>query len=952
MECIRQNDDCGIEVSSKVTAVAMTIFSSATFGLFGELAKLGQKISWAVKCSNSMMLVYRGIIRYIRTMKAEDPQASDRKLLIALYQTSTVVTDLPIAITICMGKAVPPTGTLRLSQYMLSTAEWVIMQALAHDDSIISSWGKFRAFLTGANFTEAAEQITTGEIESLETAMKQNSSCGGDLKSLTDRVWWTVNEYRQDNPAITDDEIRLKISESDLVLYDVPTVTNNCMHQMISESTLATAYQTREVLRKTFGVIINDLIKSGKSDNGKSYEDKQKAYKVVDFAFSTVAASLVDPTRITLLFAEYIQSICGPTQFMGEIDDGTAAATLGLNTIQDAFRGSTSSWTKKGDGVVIINFTSTDKKDVTVNIKSGGDKVAQVKVKAGGTASWKSTVKQLGGKTLYLDRWPFGSNEASSTTSDSVGKVEAGQAVASSSTKQIDAFANVSTGSNSTSHFTPSLLATSTKPSIGSIVQEDTTQQSTIATTTSSDVVAQIETTTLMPLDTISTTTSLLPNWVGTVDPSDNSCYRKTYISKSCSVGYAYDNVATCWAQCPLNYPVQCGMECIPQSDDCALEIITKIESVATVALNAATSGVFGQLSTASAAVQQGVKCGQKLFTVVENAVDYAEELQTNFPNGTQEQIISLLNNSDIVIKDLPTTVYTFMTFISAIGAGSSVESLDKEDTNTLEKLISKGKTCGTELQSIISKVTQSVADIKSADATSTTSAIREALSTTALFLTEIPTVTNNCMQNITGDAYTVRDQIRKALSVITDNLIDSSDDESGNALSTADYILKIADMGLDVIAMFDPTGIAKMLEEFIQPICDPTSFIGEIDDGSLADALALVADGEAFAESYGTWTRTGDGVVNIVFESTDTENVTVEIHSGGETIDSVDVKGGETVSWSSTVSALQDKTMYLDRWRPGLLGLPGSGGGSLVMWVPHSTEGGHVDLVAKINVS
>ncbi|KAG1713222.1 hypothetical protein DVH05_000942 [Phytophthora capsici] len=403
MECIRQNDDCGIEVASKVSAVAMTILSSATFGVFGELAKLGQKISWAVKCSNSMMLVMRGIIRYIRTMKAEDPQATDRQLLILLYQTSTVVTDLPIAITVCMGKAVSP--TLRLSQYVLSTAEWVVMQALAHDDSIISSWGRFKAFLTGANFTEAAEEITEGEIESLETAMKQNSSCGGDLKSLMDRVWFTVNEYRQDNPKITDDEIRLKISDSDLVLYDVPTVTNNCMQQMASESSLATAYQTREVLRKTFGVIMNDLIKSGKSDNGSSYEAKEKAYKVVDFAFSTVAATLVDPTRITLLFSEYIQTICGPTQFMGEIDDGTEAATLGLNTLEDAFRDSKSSWTKKGDGAVIIHFTSTDKKDVTVNIMSGGDKIGEVDVKAGGKATWKSTVKKLGGKTLYLDRW-------------------------------------------------------------------------------------------------------------------------------------------------------------------------------------------------------------------------------------------------------------------------------------------------------------------------------------------------------------------------------------------------------------------------------------------------------------------------------------------------------------------------------------------------------------------
>ncbi|KAL4100406.1 hypothetical protein PRIC1_008200 [Phytophthora ramorum] len=527
----------------------------------------------------------------------------------------------------------------------------------------------------------------------------------------------------------------------------------------------------------------------------------------------------------------------------------------------------------------------------------------------------------------------FGSDEVSSSSSASkfVGQVEAADVATRN-----EAGVNSSSPTNSTSLFTTSLLASANASAAVSVTQEDkqvsvvttapansenvkqtltssTSSATSSVSTTILEATQPSDATTAVALDTTSTTTSLLPNWVGT-------------------------------------------------------------------------------LSTASAAVQQGVKCGQKLFTVVDDIVGYAERLQTSFPNGTEEQIISLLNNSDIVVKDLPTAVCvclgldvptdylnlasevvsivdkvliqvvekgssllsvdTFKTFISAVGAGSSVESLNEDAASTLEKLISEGKTCGTELQSIITKVTQAVADIKTADATSTVSAIRLAMSDTALFLTEIPTVTNNCIQNITGDAYTVRDQIRTALSLITDNLVDSSDDGGGNALSTADYILKVADMGLDVIAMFDPTGIAAMLEEYIQPVCGPTSFIGEIDDGSLADALALAADGDAFADSYGTWTHAGDGAVNIVFESTDTEDVTVEIHSAGETVDSVKVKSGETVTWNSTVSALQDKTMYFDRWRPGLLGLPGSGGGSLVLWVPRSPEGGHIDLVAKINVS
>ncbi|GMF23692.1 unnamed protein product [Phytophthora fragariaefolia] len=285
-----------------------------------------------------------------------------------LYQTNNVVTDLPMVIYACMGKDIP--SKLRLSQIVLATSQWMLLQALTYDDNIISSWGRFRAFMKGANFTDAAEEITDGEIESLETAMKQNSSCGGDLKSLTDRVWMTVNEYREGNPAITDDELRLKISESDLVQYDVAIVTNNCMQHLISESSVETAYKTRETLRKTFGVIINDLIKSGKSDNGTSLDEKMIAYKWIDAGLSTISASMIDPTDIATLLSEQFEF-----------------------------------WVKKGDGQVIINFTSTDTKDVTVNIMSGGDKIDELDVVAGGNASWKSTIAVLGGKTLYLDRW-------------------------------------------------------------------------------------------------------------------------------------------------------------------------------------------------------------------------------------------------------------------------------------------------------------------------------------------------------------------------------------------------------------------------------------------------------------------------------------------------------------------------------------------------------------------
>ncbi|KAG3006385.1 hypothetical protein PC121_g16155 [Phytophthora cactorum] len=402
MQCTQQNNGCGRENAAKVSAVAMAALSMASFGVFGQLAKYGKKVSWAVACANYLLVFVRAVIRFTRNQMVNEPETPMEKLLLLLYQTGFVVADLPATIYACSGKAVPP--NLQLTRQLLPTAQLLLLLTVAYDDEIIRSWEKFKAFMKRANFTEAAEQLTEGEISSLETGMKQNSTCGDDLKMLTTQVWMTVDEYRQKNPKISEGELRLKLSESDLIMYDIPTVTNNCMTKMISESTVATAYKTRETLRKTYGLMINDLIKSGKSDNGTSMAAKHNAYTWLRNGL-WLASYAWDPTDLSTLFAEFLQTICGPTQFMGEIDDGNELATLGMNALHKAFKNSTLSWTRKGDGAVIVNFKSKDTEDVTINIKSGGDKIGKVKLKAGGSAQWRSNITTLGGKTLYIDRW-------------------------------------------------------------------------------------------------------------------------------------------------------------------------------------------------------------------------------------------------------------------------------------------------------------------------------------------------------------------------------------------------------------------------------------------------------------------------------------------------------------------------------------------------------------------
>ncbi|GMF46428.1 unnamed protein product [Phytophthora fragariaefolia] len=161
-----------------------------------------------------------------------------------------------------------------------------------------------------------------------------------------------------------------------------------------------------------------------------------------------------------------------------------------------------------------------------------------------------------------------------------------------------------------------------------------------------------------------------------------------------------------------------------------------------------------------------------------------------------------------------------------------------------------------------------------------------------------------------------------------------------------------MADKAFSFYGVWDITGMTSMIGEYFQTICGPTKFIGDIDDGPASKALGLSAVGKAFKNSSGIWAKKGDGTVTINFNSTDTEDVTVNIMSAGEKIDEVGVSAGGSATWRSNVSTLGSKTLYLDRWRPGLFGLPGTGGGSLVLWVPRATEGGNLELEVKLNVS
>eukprot|EP00644_Phytophthora_capsici_P003767 jgi/Phyca11/108388/e_gw1.15.262.1 len=401
MECIRQNDDCKLEVVSKVVIVFQSAIAMAMFNLYGEFKLMAKAIQTAFRCAKEMAIMVKNLTRYVRYLMATDPQTSQAKILAILYRSDKIVFDLPVSIATCMGIVVKP--NIRFADKITNTAELVLQEVMTNADSIVKSWDSFKAFMSRVLLGESIADLKDNDITSLKSALKSNTTCGYDMKRLADHTWMTVLALRSKNPEMSENELRIHMSKSNLVLNDIPTATNNCMDELIAESDEKTAYATRTTLRKTFGVIVEDLIKSGTSDNGTYLNAEEYALKIADKALTFYG--VWDIKGVTQVLGEYVQTICGPTKFIGEIDDGPADKALGLKTVGKAFNGSYGVWTKESDGEIKIAFQSSDTKDVTVNILSAGDKIDEVEVSAGGIATWTANVTALGGKTLYLDRW-------------------------------------------------------------------------------------------------------------------------------------------------------------------------------------------------------------------------------------------------------------------------------------------------------------------------------------------------------------------------------------------------------------------------------------------------------------------------------------------------------------------------------------------------------------------
>ncbi|POM74811.1 Hypothetical protein PHPALM_8171 [Phytophthora palmivora] len=146
LECIRQNDDCGSAIFSKVAVVVQTAISLSSWSLYGDMTKWAKGFQRALKCTKYMISLTKSLIKYVRNINLWYPETTQDKILSILYQIDNVIIDIPVAMTYCKGKKV--SMTVKYADSVLTTAEYILREVVALTGFMKNITAVFQVFAT------------------------------------------------------------------------------------------------------------------------------------------------------------------------------------------------------------------------------------------------------------------------------------------------------------------------------------------------------------------------------------------------------------------------------------------------------------------------------------------------------------------------------------------------------------------------------------------------------------------------------------------------------------------------------------------------------------------------------------------------------------------------------------------------------------------------------------
>nr|CCA17623.1 conserved hypothetical protein [Albugo laibachii Nc14] len=158
----------------------------------------------------------------------------------------------------------------------------------------------------------------------------------------------------------------------------------------------------------------------------------------------------------------------------------------------------------------------------------------------------------------------------------------------------------------------------------------------------------------------------------------------------------------------------------------------------------------------------------------------------------------------------------------------------------------------------------------------------------------------------------------------------------------------------LDAIPLLETSGLAKIARTIISVKCPElkdTKTLVQLTH-QLAKKFVVVAKTTAFDHADAKWSPYFEnGNITIKFVNEDDADITINIHSGGTPYTKIPIQAGITREWTDYLHILQDRTLYIDRWRRYCRGISLSTGGSLRFWVPHVLEEGKGQLTMTVYI-
>ncbi|KAG3241002.1 hypothetical protein PI124_g14121 [Phytophthora idaei] len=172
-------------------------------GIFTSVKTLYKGAKLLYMCAANVINVIKQLIYYFRYVQTTAPQGDTENMLAVSYQSNVVLVDLPIAIYACLGMPAPQ--KLVFAGYVVTIVENIVKQEIVNGDEIISSAKNVVDLLKNSS----AANNSASSVTELEDFIAANTSCGFELKQLTDRVLVTVNDLRNKTPDAAVNDVRV-----------------------------------------------------------------------------------------------------------------------------------------------------------------------------------------------------------------------------------------------------------------------------------------------------------------------------------------------------------------------------------------------------------------------------------------------------------------------------------------------------------------------------------------------------------------------------------------------------------------------------------------------------------------------------------------------------------------------------------------------------------------------